>query len=72
MKIKKIVRQHRRDFVAIYICESCGHEHEGNGYDDANFHSNVIPKMECQACFATSPEQTYAPRGTKYPEWKQV
>jgi len=29
MKIKKIVSQHRRDFIAIYECEHCGHEEKG-------------------------------------------
>jgi transcription elongation factor Elf1 len=50
MKIKKIISQHRRDFRAIYVCEHCGHEKEGYGYDDANFHNNVIPGMECEEC----------------------
>ena len=50
MKIQKIKSQHRRDFYAIYECEHCGHTHEGHGYDDANFHNNVIPTMECKQC----------------------
>ena len=47
MKIKQIQRQYRRDFWAIFRCEACGHECEERGYDDANFHVNVIPKMKC-------------------------
>jgi len=47
MKIKEILTQHRRDFEAIYICEHCQNERKGSGYDDANFHQNVIPNMEC-------------------------
>ena len=43
MHIKKIVSQNRRDFIAIYECEHCGHTSEGSGYDDAHFHKNVIP-----------------------------
>ena len=56
MKIKRIVSQYRRDFTAIYICESCGHEEKGSGYDDENFHNNVIPKMICKSCGAVAPE----------------
>jgi len=71
MKIKKITHQHRRDFSAIYECEHCGHTHEGGGYDDANFHQNVIPKMECPDCGKTAGEE-YRPLATKYPEGYQV
>ena len=38
MRIKQKIRQHRRDFTAIYECESCGATHEEGGYDDAYFH----------------------------------
>lgn len=51
MKIKQITRQHRRDFWAIYECEGCGYTtQEANGYDDRNFHDEVIPKMKCKSC----------------------
>lgn len=50
MKIKTKLRQHRRDFTAIYQCERCGFEHKESGYDDANFHHNVIPEMVCPDC----------------------
>ncbi len=50
MRIKEITHQHRRDFDAIYVCEFCGHEKIGTGYDDANFHDNVIPNMVCPEC----------------------
>lgn len=65
MKIKKILRQHRRDFTAVYVCQHCGHEHEGSGYDDDHFHRNVVPKMPCPECGETAPED-YRPMGTKY------
>jgi len=65
MKIKSIVNQSRRDFSAIYVCEHCGAEEKGYGYDDDNFHQNVIPAMKCKACEKTSPED-YHPRKTKY------
>ncbi len=50
MHIKQITRQSRRDFYAIYQCEHCGYEETGSGYDDDNFHKNVIPKMICKKC----------------------
>lgn len=57
MKIKRIVRQHRRDFTAIYECQHCSHTQEGQGYDDSYFHESVIPKMPCQECGKDSYDQ---------------
>lgn len=71
MKVKEIVSQSRRDFTAIYECEHCAHAHRGSGYDDSNFHVNVIPRMECPACKKTAAD-TYCPLATKYPEGFQV
>jgi predicted RNA-binding Zn-ribbon protein involved in translation (DUF1610 family) len=71
MKIKEILSQHRRDFQAIYICEHCGYEEEKSGYDDRNFHENVIPDMQCPECGRKASE-TYRPLATKYPEHKVV
>lgn len=65
MRIKTIESQHRRDFFAIYECEHCGHEKSGSGYDDDNFHRNVIPQMKCDACGEVAPDE-YRPMGTKY------
>lgn len=65
MKIKTIKSQIRRDFYAVYVCEHCGFETTGSGYDDTNFHENVIPAMECVKCGKKSPDD-YTPRGTKY------
>ena len=67
MKIKTITSQSRRDFRAIYVCEHCEHEKEGYGYDDSNFHENVIPKMECPKCGKTASDD-YRPLTTKYPD----
>jgi hypothetical protein len=51
MKIKQIISQHRRDFIAKIICENCGYEELlTTGYDDRNYHDNVIPQMKCNAC----------------------
>ena len=67
MKIKQITSQTRRDFYAIYICEHCQAEEKSYGYDDANFHNNVIPNMACKKCGEKSPSE-YSPQSTKYPE----
>ena len=71
MKIKKITWQHRRDFEAIYVCEHCGYEKDGGGYDDSNYHNNVIPKMKCSDC-GKQADETYRPLTTKYAEGFQV
>ena len=67
MKIKTIKNQIRRDFQALYECEHCGNEHEGGGYDDANFHANVVPKMKCKECGKTAGDD-YRPLTTKHPD----
>lgn len=67
MRIKEITFQHRRDFSAIYECEHCGETRKGGGYDDDNYHRNVIPKMTCKSCGKTAAD-TYRPLSTKYPE----
>lgn len=71
MKIKTIESQSRRDFYAIYECEHCGHEKNGSGYDDDNFHRNVIPTMKCEKCGQTAADD-YRPMGTKYAAHEQV
>jgi len=71
MKIKKILNQHRRDFTAIYECEHCGHTDKSYGYDDSNFHHNVIPDMICEKCGKKS-DDSYRPLTTKYPDDMQV
>lgn len=63
MKIKEILNQSRRDFTAIYECK-CGHEEQGYGHDDRNFHDNVIPNMVCKSC--GSVEENYRALTTKY------
>lgn len=66
MKIKKITSQHRRDFSADMECEHCGAESRmTNGYDDANFHQNVIPNMECESCGKKAPDD-HRPLAPKY------
>lgn len=71
MKIKYIIDQHRRDFNAIIECEHCGDTIAINGYDDDNFHANVIPNIICKACGNTAPEN-YRPLKTKYESWEII
>lgn len=71
MKIKQVISQQRRDFTATYECEHCGAEERGRGYDDANFHENVIPQMKCKKCEKTARDD-YQPLPTKYSEWEVV
>lgn len=71
MKIQKILSRNRRDFTAVYECETCGATSESYGYDDANFHANVIPLMPCQECGAKAPP-SYQPLAPLYPEGLQV
>jgi primosomal protein N' len=65
MKIKQILSQHRRDFVAIYECEHCGFTKKESGYDDSYFHKEVIPKMKCNKCQKIA-DENYKPLTTKY------
>lgn len=53
MRLKKKLKQSRRDFQGQYECEHCGHEVTDQGlrsYDDAYFHLYVIPSFPCPAC----------------------
>ena len=74
MRIKKMIGQSRRDFTAVYECESCGATEQSYGYDDRNFHDNVIPAMKCKACGQSrnSLGVTAAPTSTRYAEWETV
>lgn len=65
MKIKKIISQNRRDFTAIYECENCGHTYESSGYDDENFHKNIIPNFKCPKCGSIAGDN-YVAKSTKY------
>lgn len=75
MRIKQINSQHRRDFYADYECINCGYiEKNESGYDDHNFHANVIPAMKCPQCGASENDlgMDYRPLTTKYPEGFQI
>jgi len=74
MKIKKVIWQSRRDFEAIYECEGCGHEEKSDGYDDRNFHDNVIPNFKCKECGKSRNDLGIVdePTSTKYQSWEVV
>jgi hypothetical protein len=71
MKIKEILSQSRRDFVAIYECEHCGYTIKASGYDDDYFHTEVIPGMICYECGKIISD-AYRPMQPKYPEGYQL
>jgi transcription elongation factor Elf1 len=72
MRIKRITDQRRRDFSADMECEHCGHESRlTTGYDDRNYHENVIPRMKCGECGKTARDD-YRPLATRYPEGVQL
>lgn len=71
MRLHHKIDQHRRDFNAVYECESCGHRMTHYGYDDENFHRNVIPDMTCPECGEKAPDN--APRtAPDVPAWKVI
>lgn len=74
MKIVKMVNQYRRDFRAVFECENCGDKETKSGYDDRNFHDNVIPTMECRKCGKTRKDLGIigVPTETKYKAWETV
>ena len=75
MKIIEITSQNRRDFWADMECENCGHiEKHVSGYDDRNFHDNVIPKMECKKCGKSRDDLGIDGdfRQTKYESWEII
>lgn len=71
MHIKKILHQNRRDFKAEYQCEHCGHIEIDWGYDDTNFHKNVIPNLVCKNC-GRKADENYRALTTKYPDYMQI
>ena len=75
MKIREMKSQHRRDFWATYECEGCGHiTGEKSGYDDRNFHDNVIPNMKCDNCGKSRNDLGIVAEKTqtKYQPWEIV
>ena len=50
MFIKEIRSQSRRDIYGTLQCECCGHGQKFVGYDDDNYHRNVVPSIKCKSC----------------------
>jgi hypothetical protein len=50
MRIKSIRDQIRNDIFGTLECEHCGAEEKFVGYDDDNYHDNVIPARKCKVC----------------------
>ncbi len=74
MKIVKVLYQYRRDFKAIFECENCGEQVELCGYDDRNFHDNVIPNIKCEKCGKSRNDLGIVSEKTptKYKDWEVV
>lgn len=74
MQLVRIIDQHRRDFTGEYKCENCGDIWINKyGYDDRNYHDNVMPARKCEKCGKSTNdlgiplEQVQ----TRYPEGEQ-
>lgn len=74
MKIIKITEQYRRDFWADVKCENCGHTDTISGYDDRNYHDNVMPAMKCKKCGKSRNDLGIVGEvtRTRYPEGFQI
>lgn len=71
MRIREKLRQYRRDFMAVFECEHCGHTHEQHGYDDSYFHNHVVPGMTCPQC-GKSAGADYKPMDTVHRDEETV
>lgn len=74
MRIKKFLHQNRRDFKAEFECEGCGEVVTKWGYDDSNYHQNVVPTMKCPKCGKNAIDlgTDYRPLMTRYPDGMTV
>ena len=50
MKIKEITDRIRNDIYGTLECEHCGATRKFVGYDDENYHKNVLPEFYCMKC----------------------
>lgn len=74
LKIINVTSQNRRDFHAEYVCEGCGAIENKSGYDDRNFHDNVVPNMKCKQCEKSRNDLGIIVEAveTRYPEGYQI
>lgn len=72
MKIVSVLWQKDRAFKAIFECEGCGHQERMIGYDDRNYHENVVPKIQCSRCNKSREDLglVYDEVAIKYKEWE--
>jgi hypothetical protein len=42
------------------------------GYDDDNYHENVVPILVCEKCGKSADLSTFKPRKPKYPKSMEV
>jgi hypothetical protein len=71
MIIKKVLTYCRRDFTATLECEFCkAMDHLSSGYDDSNYHNNVLANRKCKNCdkSSISGKSKIIPKEPKYPE----
>lgn len=50
MRIKEITDRLSNDIFGILECEHCGATRKFTGYDDENYHKNVLPSFCCNKC----------------------
>jgi hypothetical protein len=74
MRLIEKTGQYRRDFWGNYECEGCGNVEEICGYDDRNFHDNVMPAKECSKCGKSTNDLGIEKIrvATKYPEGMHI
>lgn len=56
MKVKKIITQNSKYFLAIYECEHCGQTQKDKGFSDECFYLNTLPQMKCESCLRSTEE----------------
>ena len=55
MKWINVKDRSRNDFWGTTECEHCGFvDTNAKGYDDFNYHENVVPSLRCPACLSTA------------------
>lgn len=62
MFILRITDQSRNDLYGVLKCEHCGFECKlVGGYDDDNWHYNVLPARKCASCGRTRNDMATTP-----------
>ena len=53
MIIKEMLIQDDKEFKAIFTCEFCDNHVIKRGYNNKDFHDNIIPNVKCEKCGKT-------------------